>query len=50
MVVAMLIGKIYRGLGEIEKSRSIYQKALELAVSQKHEGPEAEIRAILEDL
>lgn len=50
MVVAMLMGKIHRHEGHLSEAREIYQKALHLAVTQKHESPEAEIREILGSL
>lgn len=47
MVVVMLLGKLFRQKGDLLKAKGYYQKGLELAVAQKHEGPEAEIREIL---
>ena len=47
MVVVMLLGKLFMQRGDFIKAREYYQRGLELAVSQKHEGPEAEIREIL---
>lgn len=47
MVVVMLLGKIFLQKGDLLKAKGYYQRGLDLAVSQKHEGPEAEIREIL---
>jgi len=47
MVVVMLLGKLLLQKGELEQAKDYYQKGLQLAISQKHEGPEAEIREIL---
>lgn len=50
MVVTMLLGKITRQNGDIAAARTLYEKALQLAIDQHHEGPEEEVRAILADL
>jgi Flp pilus assembly protein TadD len=47
MVVVMLLGRLCLQKGDRESAKRFYQKGLDLAVSQKHEGPEAEIREIL---
>lgn len=50
MVVVMLLGRLFLQKGDSLKAKGYYQKGLELAVEQKHEGPEAEIREILKGL
>jgi len=47
MVVTMLLAKIALERDDKEKARSLYEKALELAISQDHEGPEEEVRTAL---
>ncbi|MES2310493.1 MAG: molecular chaperone DnaJ [Verrucomicrobiota bacterium] len=47
MVVVMLLGRLSLQKGDLGKAKSYYQTGLNLAVSQKHEGPESEIREIL---
>ena len=50
MVVAMLLAKIALHKNDLAAARVWYQKGLELAVAQDHEGPEAECRAELAKL
>lgn len=47
MVVTMLLAKIALERDDKPKARALYEKALELAVAQDHEGPEEEVRAAL---
>jgi len=47
MVVAMLLAKIALQRDDKALARSYYEKGLELAIAQDHEGPEEEIRAAL---
>ncbi len=47
MVVAMLLAKMALEQDEKSKARALYEKALELAIAQDHEGPEEEVRAAL---
>ena len=47
MVVTMLLAKIALERDDKSKARAFYEKALELAISQDHEGPEEEVRAAL---
>jgi predicted Zn-dependent protease len=47
MMPRILLGKIFLSLGRIAEARAILQNALELAVAQQHETPEAELRALL---
>ncbi|HLS28264.1 MAG TPA: CDC27 family protein [Opitutales bacterium] len=49
MMPRILLGKAYLQLGKKEEAREILQAALQLAIEQNHEGPEAEVRALLED-
>jgi Flp pilus assembly protein TadD len=50
MVVAMLLAKIALQQNDNAKARALYEKGLELAIAQDHEGPEEEIRAALAKL
>jgi len=50
MVVAMLLAKIALQQNDWAKARALYEKGLELAIAQQHEGPEEEIRAALDKL
>ncbi len=47
MVVTMLLAKIALRRNDRTAARALYEKGLELAVAQQHEGPEEEIRAAL---
>lgn len=50
MVVTMLLAQCALRRGDKAEGRSLYEKALQLALDQQHEGPEEEIRAALEKL
>ena len=50
MVVTMLLAKIALQQDDKVEARLLYQKGLELAITQDHEGPEAEIREALAKL
>ena len=50
MVVTMLLAKIALQRDDPTEARLLYQKGLELAIVQDHEGPEAEIREALAKL
>ncbi|MGJ3243608.1 MAG: tetratricopeptide repeat protein [Opitutales bacterium] len=50
MMAAILLGDAYRTSGDNAKARSTWEAALQLAVVQQHETPEAEIRDRLADL
>jgi Flp pilus assembly protein TadD len=50
MVVVMLLAQCALKRNDRTTARSCYERALELAVAQHHEGPEAEIRAALKNL
>jgi Flp pilus assembly protein TadD len=50
MVVTMLLAKIALQRDDKTEARLLYQKGLELAIAQNHEGPEAEIREALSKL
>ena len=50
MVVTMLLAKIALQRDDTTEARLLYQKGLELAIAQDHEGPQQEIRAALEKL
>lgn len=50
MMPKILLGKCYLALGQKELARVFWQEALQCAVSQGHEDPEAELRALLADL
>jgi Flp pilus assembly protein TadD len=50
MVVTMLLAKIALQGNDTVGARALYEKGLELAIAQDHEGPEEEIRAALAKL
>ncbi len=50
MIVTMLLAKIALQKGDQAQARSLYQKGLELAIAQNHEGPEEECREALAKL
>jgi Flp pilus assembly protein TadD len=50
MVVQILIGKCDLALGDNSSARTAFQRALELAIEQHHEGPQAEMEAALAEL
>lgn len=47
MVVVMLLAQCALQRGDKAAARTHYEQALQLAISQHHEGPEAEVRAAL---
>ena len=47
MVVTMLLAKIALQQDDQAGARALYEKGLELAIAQDHEGPQEEIRAAL---
>ncbi len=50
MVVTMLLAKIALQRNDKVAALAYYKSGLELAIAQDHEGPEAEIRAVLAQL
>lgn len=50
MVPRILLGKALVALGRKDVARPILENALSLAIDQRHETPEAELRALLADL
>src|SRR5476649_2283894 len=50
MVVTMLLAKIALQRNDKAAARAFYEKGLELAIAQDHEGPQEEIRAVLAKL
>ena len=50
MVVTMLLAKIALQRDDKVTALELYKKGLELAITQDHEGPEEEIRAVLAKL
>jgi Flp pilus assembly protein TadD len=50
MIVTMLLAKIALQKDDKAGARALYQKGLELAIAQDHEGPEEECRAELAKL
>lgn len=50
MMAQILLGKCELALGDKEKARSSFQRGLQLAIDQHHEGPQAELEAILQEL
>jgi Flp pilus assembly protein TadD len=50
MVVQILIGKCHQSLGDVEAARAAFEKAMQLAIDQHHDGPQMELEQLLEDL
>ncbi len=50
MVVQILIGKCALALGNKPAARTAFQNALQLAITQHHEGPQMEMEQALADL
>ena len=50
MIVTMLLAKIALHKNDKAAARALYEKGLELAIAQNHEGPEEECRAELAKL
>jgi predicted Zn-dependent protease len=50
MMARILLGRALLATGDKPAARPILQEALDLAVAQQHETPEAELRALLADL
>ena len=50
MVVQILIGKCELALGNKPAAKASFEKALQLAIDQHHEGPQAEMEQMLADL
>lgn len=50
MAVQILVGKCALELGDPTAARTAFEKARDLALAQHHEGPLAEVEALLDDL
>lgn len=50
MVVQILVGKCDLSLGDRTAAKSAFERALQLAIVQHHEGPQAEMEQALRDL
>lgn len=50
MAVQILVGKCQLELGDPSAARTSFEKARQLAIAQHHEGPLAEVEALLDDL
>jgi Flp pilus assembly protein TadD len=50
MVPRIALGKLYLKLGQRDTARRTLQEALQLAIDQSHEEPEAELRMLLASL
>jgi tetratricopeptide (TPR) repeat protein len=50
MVVQILIGKCDLALGDKASAKAAFERALQLAIEQHHEGPEAEMKQALAEL
>jgi tetratricopeptide (TPR) repeat protein len=50
MVVQILIGKCELALGNGDAAKAAFRRALQLAIEQHHEGPQAEMEQALADL
>lgn len=50
MVVQILLGRCHLALENRSAARASFERALKLAIDQHHEGPQAEMEAVLADL
>jgi tetratricopeptide (TPR) repeat protein len=50
MVVQILLGKCELALGNADAAHQAFERARKLAIDQNHEGPLAEIEALIADL
>jgi predicted Zn-dependent protease len=50
MMPRILLGKLFLQLGRRVEAKPLLEAALELAVTQQHEDPERELRALLAEL
>jgi predicted Zn-dependent protease len=50
MVVQILLGRCFLATGDKAGARAAFERGLELAVAQHHEGPQAELEQLLADL
>jgi Flp pilus assembly protein TadD len=50
MVVQILLGRCELSLGNTPAARAAFEKALQLAIAQDHDGPRAEMEQLLADL
>ncbi len=50
MMARILLGKLLLQLSRRDEARKLLQAALDLAITQQHEDPERELRALLADL
>lgn len=50
MMARILLGKALLAVGQSAEARPVLQQALDLAIAQSHETPEAELRALLAEL
>ena len=50
MVAQILLGKCELALGSRDQARAAFERGLQLAVEQHHEGPQAELVVLLEEL
>lgn len=50
MVVQILLGRCHLALGDTASARGAFQKGLDLAIAQHHEGPQAELEQLLSEI
>ena len=50
MVVQILVGKCALALGDKAEARAAFERALQLAIAQNHEGPREELEGLLKEL
>ncbi len=50
MVAQILVGKCEQALGDKMAAKSAFERALQLAIAQHHEGPQAELEELLQEL
>jgi uncharacterized protein HemY len=50
MAIAILLGRAYKSIGDMEKARAYLETGQKLAREQNHEGPWEETKALLAEL
>ncbi len=50
MLAQILLGKCELGLGRKDSAKAAFERGLQLAIEQHHDGPQAELEQLLADL
>lgn len=50
MMAQILLGKCWLELGDKSQARQAFERGLKMAIDQHHEGPQAEMEALLSEL